>query len=440
MPLPRLLILLLFFLLLLPGAIAGQAQAKDINTLYKEGMNAYKVKDYTTYLERFKSLDRLRPNHPVVLYNLAGAYALNKQTQPSLKCLEQLIPIDANPKIAEDPDFQHIRNEAGFKAILEKIKQLHTPISNSSVAFTFPQRHLHPESIAYDSRHKTFYLSSVHQRKIVYVDKEGKLRDFTASGQDGLYAVLGIRIDSTERVLWAASNALPQMTGYKKEDNKKENKSRTAIFKYHLDTRKLIEKYPLQDGPGHGFDDIAIHPGGDLYISDTRGIYRIAKKTGKLVPFLNSPRFRSLQGIDFCAGGKKIIAADWSTGLYLIDIPSGKIESPILPIAGFSLKGIDGLYYLPAGNSLIAIQNGIKPMRVMRFFLDPTFKRVSHARTIERANPAFNEPTLGVVVHLNRQKTFFYVANSQWNGYTKAFKPLPFEKLPDIIILKTLID
>jgi hypothetical protein len=73
-----------------------------------------------------------------------------------------------------------------------------------------------------------------------------------------------------------------------------------------------------------------------------------------------------------------------------------------------------GMYFYK--NSLIAIQNGIRPHRVVRFFLNKNFDGVERAEIIEANNPLFNEPTLGVLV----QGTFYYVANSQWGSFNKT--------------------
>lgn len=421
----------LLVLIAFTPAVAQKAGAKDINTLYKEGIQAYKDKDYTLYLERFKALDQLRPKHPVILYNLAGAHALNKQEKPAIQRLEQLILIDANKKIAQDNDFANIRELDSFKGILKKIEKFHTPVANSTVAFSLAGREMHPESIAYDPQKKTFYLSSVRLRKILWLNSRGEVKDFTTPGQDGLDAVMGIRVDAGKRLLWATSTAMPHMTGYKKED-----KGRTAVFKYHLDTRKLVKKYLIDDGTDHGFDDVAIHPGGDLYVSDTRNIYRIDAGTDTLEPFLAAGSFRSLQGMDFCGGGKYLIAADWSSGLFLVDIEKRKIITAVKAPSNTSLKGIDGLYYLAENNSLLAIQNGVKPYRVMRLFLNESFSAVSAVKTIERATPHLDEPTLGV---LTPEGIFYYVANSPWGKYSRDSKPLPGKMAGNIIILKTKV-
>jgi len=251
--------------------LAQGSGTNDVESLYRQGLAAYKANDFKTFLECFKKLDTMIPGHPTILYNLAAGYSLNKQPEEALRYLQRLIIIDANTKIAEDKDFESLRHTPGFKEILTRIQEINKPISNSDVVFTVKERDLHPESIAFDSKTQTFYLSSVHKRKIVSIGEDGKVIDFTGEGQDGLDSVLGIRIDAAQRILWASSAAGPHMKGY----NETVDKGRSGVFKYHLDSKKLIKKYILQEGDDHGFDDVVLHPGGDVYVSDQRMVYRI---------------------------------------------------------------------------------------------------------------------------------------------------------------------
>jgi hypothetical protein len=420
--------LLFIFLVGLPLQIFGQGSSgQDINKLYKEGMKAYQDKDFALYLERFETLNQLRANHPVIMYNLAGAFAMNKVPKKALALLEKLILVNANRKIQEDSDFDNIKDTQGFKDLLKKIELAWKPVNNSKTAFTIKERDLHLESIAYDGVKKRFYVSSVHKRKILTLNEKGKWVEFTTQGQDGLYGVLGIRIDAQKRILWASNSAMPQMLGFNKE-----TKGQTAVHAYHLDTGKLLHKYSLADGRDHNFDDVALHPDGSVYVSDTKAIYLIDPVAKRLERFISDPSFRSLQGIDFCDKGTKILAADWSSGLFLIDIKEKKVVSKVSHPDDISLKGIDGLYYLEDSNSLLAIQNGVKPMRVLQLYLDKGFQKVNRYRIHERANPLFNEPTLGVMIG----NMFYYVANSQWGAYNKDSSIFPHEKLQDIIILK----
>jgi sugar lactone lactonase YvrE len=428
--------LVMLMVYVVSGALWSQnATAGEINELYNQGLKHYKEKDFKGFLHSFQHLNKLRPGHPVILYNLAAGYSLNKKKEEAINTLRQLIYRDANEKIALDKDFDNIRNIDSFKEIVKQIEELRRPTGQSRVAFTITQRQLHPESVAYDPGNDKFYLSSVHMRKIVAVNKDGSTTDFTKQGQDGLDAVLGIRVDGKRRLLWATSTASNRMRGYKKEDE-----GRTGIYKYNLETGKLVKKYILQEGPGHVFDDVVVHPGGDAYISDNRQIYRIPAATDRLEPFISSDEFVSCQGIDFCCGGKKLLMADYKKGIYIIDLKEKKIETFIKSPLEIPLRGIDGMYYLESGNSIIAIQNGLSPARVMRFYLSDDLKKVVKAAIIERANPAFNEPTLGVVVREKARRVFYYIANSQWGGYNKDSTIKPYEQLQDIQVLKVPID
>jgi len=96
-----------------------------------------------------------------------------------------------------------------------------------------------------------------------------------------------------------------------------------------------------------------------------------------------------------------------------------------------TLKGIDGLVY--DDHALIAIQNGTNPLRVSRYILNPEQNQITQFEIIDRKHPAFNEPTLGVVAG----RTFYYIANSQWNGYDLHHEIKPDSLLQDIVILKS---
>jgi len=99
-----------------------------------------------------------------------------------------------------------------------------------------------------------------------------------------------------------------------------------------------------------------------------------------------------------------------------------------------SLKSIDGLYIY--GASLLATQNQLVPMRVTQYFLNKELNKITGYRYLEKGNPLLNEPTLGVVV----DHWFYYVANSQWNGYDEYNHPRPVSDLQDIHILKVNLE
>jgi hypothetical protein len=74
-----------------------------------------------------------------------------------------------------------------------------------------------------------------------------------------------------------------------------------------------------------------------------------------------------------------------------------------------ALNGIDGMYR--AGNSLIAVQNGVQPERVVEFDLNPGWTKVLDWHPIESGTAGFGDPTHGVLVG----DDFWYIANSGWD-------------------------
>ena len=410
--------------------VSGQNTNDELSVIYQNGMRAYESGDFSAYLDCFKQLDRMRPNHPTIMYNLAGAYSLNKMKDEAIRYLYKLILIHADPQIAEDDDFAYIRNTNAFKNILKRIDHIRTPVLNSQTTFMIEEKDLHPESIAFDDSTKTFYFGGIHKRKITFLDQHDDYHDFVSTAQDGLWAVSGIKIDSKNRRLWACSMGIPQMLHFKESD-----KGCSGIFQYNLDTQKLVKKYILQDEHHHGFGDLTIHPNGDVYTTDSSypAIYRISKLTDTLEPYMTLDGFRSLQGLDFTPDGRRLFVADYVKGIYLVDLDNGKVITRVEHPDDVSCKGIDGLYFYV--NSLIVIQNGINPMRVSRFFLSDDLKRITSYSILENNNPLFNEPTLGVII----ENDFYFIANSQWGHYQDDGTIFPMEKLDDIHILKIIL-
>ena len=76
---------------------------------------------------------------------------------------------------------------------------------------------------------------------------------------------------------------------------------------------------------------------------------------------------------------------------------------------------------LPGGERLIAIQNGIRPHRVVAFTLSDDGGAVTASRVLAANLADFDEPTLGVV----GGGDFCFVANSHWNRFDRE------NRLPD---------
>ena len=415
---------ILLFLILTCLAAFAQSDQKDSRYYEMLARKAYQEKNYPSFLANMQLAADLRVNHPRLMYKLAAAYALNGKSNEALSLLKRASDMGLVFPIATDHDFDSVRRLPEFTAILKEIEENKIPKISSVPAFTVHEKGLVPESIAYDERTGTFYLSSVYKRKILSVTKAGDANVFS-SDADGLWSVMGMKVDPARRLLWVCTTAHPQMMNFNPQD-----KGKTALIKYDLRSGKLLAKFQPNDSTQpHWFGDLAINSAGDVYTSDsvTPAVYVVRHDSNELETLLEGEPFVSPQGLDFTPDEKKLFLADYAKGVFLIDLITKKVTS--IP-ADFTLLGIDGLYYYRG--SLIGVQNGVNPERVIKLSLNRDLTRFDHFETLEANNPAFDEPTLGVLL----KDRFYVIANSQWGAIDEAGHLAPDDKLKYPIILK----
>lgn len=178
------------------------------------------------------------------------------------------------------------------------------------IAFTLNENDLVPEGIAYDPVDRNFFISSTYKRKIVKIDAQGKTSDFTSEGQDGLMSVVGMRVDSKRRHLWAAHGNVGYGLPMKNLDTT--TIGHAAVNKYDLETGRLIKQYALnKPGERHFLNDLVVAESGRVFATNTRAqnIYTIDPKTDQLEVFMQLPEGRSPNGIDITPDQRYLFVA-----------------------------------------------------------------------------------------------------------------------------------
>ncbi|MFC2121897.1 SMP-30/gluconolactonase/LRE family protein, partial [Bacteroidota bacterium] len=341
------------------------------------------------------------PHHPVMNYLAARLNEKLGKSDIALKYMKKSAQLGYTSKVRwleihpmNDPFFSTLRKKKDFQDIIEIMNISDKPIHKSQIAFTVKDKTIGTEGISYDSVEKMFYLGS--DNKIVMVDHSGNSINFTKEAeQDGLGFVNGIHVDPVRRTLWACSND--------------ENNANGEIFKYDLSSGKLIKKYPTpSDGNRHFFNDLVIHPNGDVYITDTGKIFKISHDSDKLELFFKSKSFFGSNGIALSDDGKVIYATEDIYGICKIDIKT-KSFTPLHHKKDFHTYGIDGLYF--SDNYLYAIQNELLT-QVGRFSLNEDATYLKSCEILEKNTDDLRAPTTGVIV----DDYFYFVADTQGKG------------------------
>lgn len=411
-------------------AVANDDSAKTARYYRQQAAAAYKAKDYAAAIENFKKAAELIPDHPTLHYNLACVYALAGKKQQALASLAKIAEMGVIMPIEKDGDLDSIKGTPEFKLILKRLEASKLPVVRSTTAFTIHEKGLITEGLAYDPVEETFFVSSVHKRRILKISKKREVETF-ASEQDGLFSALGMSVDAKRRHLWVTSAAFPQMVNFKKDEQ-----GLSAVFKFDLRSNKLLKKYVLSnETKKHALGDLVIQSNGDVFTTDSLSpaVYVIRAQKDEIELFLEDPGFGSPQGLAFSLGEQHLFMADYSTGLFDIDVKTKKVTH-LAPLAGATMLGIDGLYFHKGG--LIAVQNGVNPQRVLRISLSKDLARAERLEVLEANNPVFLEPTLGVLV----RGTFYFIANSQWPLVDENGKLAAEERLRDPVVLKINLD
>ncbi|MCD0469676.1 hypothetical protein [Flavobacterium sp. JAS] len=390
------------FILFLVG-ISGFAQTK---VLYNQSVEAYKNKDYVLFLKLARQLDSIRPMHPTFAYNLASAYSLNGKKEESLKVLKIVVLANNTVAFEDDSDFDSVRNEKGFKDLLELKNSQSKTIESSKEKFSLSEKDLHPEGLIYLDKHKLWLASSIRNKKVVSFDEKGNCSDWFT---DCLYSVFAIKTDYNQKYLWITCSAMPEMKGFLKE-----LEGKSDILKIDIATKKLVKQYTIEGN--HVFGDLVVAKNNEVYISDSAEpiIYKIEKESLVLWKDLRKQAF-NLQGIALSKKESKLYIADYLKGILVIDIKSQKKTWLDFP-DNASKKGIDGLVFY--SNSLIAIQNGVVPIRIVRYKLNETENKIVDYTVLDNNRKVLNEPALATLV---KNKVCFF-ANSPWQFYDKNFQ------------------
>jgi sugar lactone lactonase YvrE len=421
------LVLALLLLTVVPGAAVGQEPPHDGRYFERQAALAYRAKDFAGYLTNLQKALELRPNHPRILYNLSGAYALNDKPVQAVDTLEQVAAMGLDYPAEKDTDIDSMKVSAAFQGVLMHFAENRKPIAPSRSAFTVKQTGLIAEGIAYDPTTKNFFISSVHQRKIIRIDAQGKASDL-ATASDGLWGVFGMKVDNVRRRLWVCTSAMPQMEGFDPANGA----NQAALLAFDLRGKEPVKRYPLPDRTQpHVFGDLVLAANGDVYVSDSGkpAIYVLREKAKELELFATNDRFVNLQGLALDSAGRKLYVADYSNGIFVVELSSKHVDL-IAPAPKATMLGIDGIYW--SNNSLIAIQNGVSPQRIVRLTFDRAGTGFASWQTIEANHPQHDDVTLGVLVG----QELYYIANGQWNAIGDDGKFVHGVTLKEAVILR----
>lgn len=393
---------------------------------YRSGLVSYEEGDFSNFLRNFEKADSLRPNHRVILYNLAAGYALTNQSEKAYEVLSYRSSFYAIDDFSSDSDFVSIKEEGFLDKVLVKIESKNKLIQSSELAFEIPLEGFHAEGISFNSDNNRFFITDIRNGWIYSISKEGgnPILEFDLK-EYGFWSAMGIIFDINDpNKMWVTSSAMPNFISF---NDSLEGKS--AILLFDLKSKKLLNSFEIEGN--HVFGDLVQSSSGAVYFTDSinPSIFGIDIQKGEIVEISKNDSWWSLQGLTLSEDEEDLYFSDYITGIHKLNLTS-KISSPISD-KNELLRGADGIYRYQ--NKIYTLHNGTAPKRVASIRLDDNKLGIaSSIEFLDNAIPELDEPTLGVIVGSN----LYYIFNSPWGYYDREsnpmkddWKPLRIQKL-----------
>ncbi|MGE0552054.1 MAG: hypothetical protein AB7R55_01365 [Gemmatimonadales bacterium] len=397
------------------AAVPAAPQAPDslaalAREAYRDAAEAYRAGDFARARQGMVRAASVWPAQPAYLYAAAGLSARVADTAAAAEWLERLAALGFWRDVRAAGDFGPVLGAPAITRAIARLAPNGEPLARSRIAFTIPAPDFFAEGIDVDPSADEWFVTSVRHGSIAKIDRTGAIVEITPPADAPLGALLGVRVDRSRRLLWVSTKMFPMFGRYRSGAP-----GGSGVAVYDLSKRAWLGRAAVpDDGRPHWLGDLVLTAEGDALLTDSESpvIYRARLSGGRLEiePWLEHRMFRSLQGAALDETGRTLFVADYSHGLFAVQAGTRAVRH--LPTGpGASALGIDGLAWWRG--SLIGIQNGGGPPRVIRIRLAADQGSVESVETIDRHLPVASEPTIGTLVG----DRLYYVADSHWPLY-----------------------
>ena len=418
----------LMVLLLSALMLAGSTQSYAIDKaryreLFQKLSEAAKQKNWQSARDVLTQIGRELPAPtPRYMLSVATIEARLGHKDEALQWIEKYVATGLSFDPSKDEDLKALMALGTGEKIAALMKERSLPVTNAEFVCELPQADTMPEDTAYlkvgnAKSEGSFYVSSIQHHTIyrVSLPKAGSrqcaMDELPLPAEAKRWPTLAISADPQRKVLWVTASAMPGFSGIPKEEQGK-----AVLMEIDPMSGKVLHRFvPVTTGPTV-LGDMCVTSQGTVYVTDSigGGVYRLhgdlqTAKLEKIADGLFSPQTPVLS-----RDGKRLFVADYTMGIAVIDLPeagaapnlSAKLNYLPHP-ENVAVVGLDGLYR--NGDSLIGIQNGTEPERILRLLMNPAQTEITGNEVIQQIGQL--DPTHAVEV----DGWFYATANVGWS-------------------------
>jgi sugar lactone lactonase YvrE len=395
----------------LPAFCVDRAQLVELN---KKAQAFAKDKDWKAMRGTLLEIGQAMPAPtPFYMLRMASVETLLGNRAEALGWIRRYAAMGLTYDVNTDQELKPLGDEKDFKEIAATMQANSKAVLNAELVCSLPLADMMPEDLTFEKSAGTFVASSVQHHTLyrVSLPKKGSqecaIEEIPLEASAKHWPVFAVSADTKRNLLWMSASAVEGFNGVAESD-----KGKAALLAVNSSTGKVIRRFDLEASGPAVLGDMCVAEDGSVYVTDSLGggVYRVqgdvaSAKLEKIADGLFSPQTPVL-----ASDGKRLFAADYSMGIAVIDVTKvgGKVEYLRHP-ENIAVTGLDGFYR--AGDSLLGIQNGTEPERIVRLKMNPEQTEITSAEIVARASPLVGEATHAVAV----DGMYYVSANVGWD-------------------------
>lgn len=365
---------------------------------------------------------------PTFLLRMASVETRLGNNPQALAWMQRYINMGLSYDISADDDLKPLLSDPGWKALAEKMKAVSQPFLHGQKICTLPITDLMPEDLASDTTGRMLYVTSVLHHSLYRVtlpaanEAQCRLDEVPLPASAKRWPTLAVSFDNTRNLLWMTSSAMPEFSSNPAGDDGK-----TALLAIDPHSGSVLHRYDLPPNAPGLLGDMTVTEQGTVFVTDSigGGVYRVqgdpqgGLKTAHMEKIAGG--FFSPQTPALAVDGKRLFVPDYAIGIAIIDLNDHNKISYLAMPDGVAATGLDGL--LRIGDTLIGVQNGTQPARIVRYRLNHEQTRVASAEVLAQGE-GLGEPTHAIAVN----GRIFVTGNVGWNRIDDHGNLKPNEK------------
>jgi hypothetical protein len=347
------------------------------------------------------------PTQPAYVWVSAVFAARQRDTSAVLAYLRAFADLGLGRDLAADSSLAAVAQSGIFADVRSRLAGYARPLVRSRVTLTFGDSSFWPEGVDADAATRHFYVASIRHRTIADVAPDGSARELWPRDRRDMGAIFSVRVDPRRRTLWATTSGVRQTAGYVPADS-----AVAALLEIRPSDGAILRRLNVPPvAGGHVLGDLAIGPGGDVFMTDSNQPVLYWLRPGlDTLESITSPLFHSLQGLAPSPDGRTLYLTDYSHGLLRVDLRS-RVVTRVADAPHSTSLGCDGIAWYRG--SIVAVQNGVAPARIVQMVLNSAGDRIARFNVVDRNFALADEPTIGTILG----DDFIYVANGQWGKF-----------------------